>query len=104
MLLRERMRVLDLFRNWDGASDAFASNGTISVEDFKAGLHVLGLEASRRDIRRRSGFKGPPALPEDTASSVSLGHRKAPAAATHPGAPPEHPGAPPEQLGSSPPS
>ena len=48
MLLRERMRVVDVFRHWEGAVEA-EGEGAITVEDFKAGLRVLGLEASRRE-------------------------------------------------------
>ena len=39
MLLRERMRVLDVFRHWEGAAEA-EEEGAISVEDFKAGLRM----------------------------------------------------------------
>ena len=37
----------------------------------------------------------PPALPDGTAPSASVGHLKAQAARTHPGAKPEHLGSPP---------
>ena len=59
MLLRERMRVLDVFRHWEGAVDA-EEEGAISVEDFKAGLRVLGLEASRRDLKQLFSAMGVP--------------------------------------------
>ena len=44
-LVRERGRVIDLFRHWEGGED-----GAISVEHFKAGLYVLGHRVSRSDV------------------------------------------------------
>lgn len=79
MLLRERMRVIDLFRNWEGGGDG-GVGGMIGVEDFKAGLHVLGLEASRRDIRQlfyamgaevALGGSAPPSQQQQLSSSPS---------------------------------
>lgn len=45
LLLRERKRVVDLFRHWEGGED-----GTISVEHFKAGLYVLGHQVTRSHV------------------------------------------------------
>ena len=69
MLLRERMRVIDLFRNWEGGGDGEV--GHIGVEDFKAGLHVLGLEASRRDIRQLFYAMGAIEATASTSASAS---------------------------------
>ena len=49
-LVRERGRVIDLFRHWEGGED-----GAISVEHFKAGLYLLGLHATRADVRALFG-------------------------------------------------
>ena len=45
LLLRERQRVLDLFRHWEGGD-----HDPISAEHFKAGLHVLGFSAPRAEV------------------------------------------------------
>ena len=46
LLLRERDRVIDLFRHWEGVGEG----GRISAEHFKAGLYVLGHRVSRSDV------------------------------------------------------
>ena len=45
LLMRERKRVLDLFRHWEDSE-----GGNIAVEHFKAGLHVLGHQVRREFI------------------------------------------------------
>lgn len=45
LLMRERKRVVDLFRHWEGGED-----GAVSIEHFKAGLYVLGHQATRSHV------------------------------------------------------
>jgi hypothetical protein len=45
LLLRERKRVVDLFRHWEGGED-----GAVSIEHFKAGLYVLGHQVTRSHV------------------------------------------------------
>ncbi|KAL1519819.1 hypothetical protein AB1Y20_023325 [Prymnesium parvum] len=47
LLLRERLRIIDLFRHWEEGE-----GGEISAEEFRAGLHILGFHVSRRDVRQ----------------------------------------------------
>ena len=46
ILVRERERVVDLFRHWEGVGEG----GRVSAEHFKAGLYVLGHRVSRGDV------------------------------------------------------
>lgn len=46
ILVRERERVIDLFRHWEGVGEG----GKISSEHFKAGLYVLGHRVSKGDV------------------------------------------------------
>lgn len=53
LLLRERQRVIDLFRHWEGGE-----GGAISVEHFVAGLHVLGYRIPRAEVQQLFGAMG----------------------------------------------
>ena len=46
ILVRERERVIDLFRHWEGVGEG----GRISAEHFKAGLYVLGHKVPLREV------------------------------------------------------
>ena len=46
LLIRERQRMIDLFRHWEGSE----ADGGISAEHFKAGLFVLGYRVLRSDV------------------------------------------------------
>ena len=56
LLLRERERVIDLFRHWEGVGEG----GRISAEHFKAGLYVLGHRVSRSDVAELYAAMGVP--------------------------------------------
>lgn len=56
ILLRERERVVDLFRHWEGVGEG----GKISAEHFKAGLFVLGHRVPRADVDKLYSSMGVP--------------------------------------------
>ena len=60
LLIRDRGRVLDLFRHWEGVSEN-GEEGVISLEHFKAGLYVLGFSVSRAELRVLFEAMGAPA-------------------------------------------
>ena len=56
LLLRERERVVDLFRHWEGVGEG----GRISIEHFKAGLFVLGHRVAKNDVEKLYNCMGVP--------------------------------------------